>query len=144
MGANLITKYTDWVERLNKWTESVEQKPFKWGEHDCCLAACDAVLEVTGFDLAKDFRGRYNDEAGVKELIRKDYGTLENLCKTVAKKAGLLEIDPMKSSRGDLSLCNLALGPTLGICIGKAVMLPSSRRAIFVPLTKIIRAWRVG
>ena len=38
--------------------------PFARGTNDCCMFAADAVLAMTGRDLAADWRGTYSDDRG--------------------------------------------------------------------------------
>jgi hypothetical protein len=56
--------------RCDKWELSLEVliglrylTPFEFGVHDCCLFAADAILAITGVDIATPYRGKYHDEA---------------------------------------------------------------------------------
>ena len=37
-------------------------RPFKWGEFDCCVFISDCIKIQTGLDLYKPYRGKYFDE----------------------------------------------------------------------------------
>jgi hypothetical protein len=64
--------------------EKYEDAEFKWGILDCCLFSADIILEKYGFDLAKDFRGKYSSEEEAYNLIYKLYNT-KNLKDLVTK-----------------------------------------------------------
>jgi hypothetical protein len=66
-----MTRFDDWPERLEKFlAQSKDKASLEWGSFDCCLFSCDAVLAITGVDLAADFRGEYSSEMGAAKLLR--------------------------------------------------------------------------
>lgn len=38
--------------------------PFKWGESDCCMSVCDALVDLGYPDAAAHWRGTYTSKAG--------------------------------------------------------------------------------
>ncbi len=42
----------DWPARLRTIIEAARERPFSWGQHDCCLFASDAIEAMTGVDPA--------------------------------------------------------------------------------------------
>jgi len=51
-----VSRPPDWPERLLAALAAARDRPFRWGEHDCCLFAADLIEAVTGVDPAAAFR----------------------------------------------------------------------------------------
>ena len=65
-------KVEDWPRKLIGYLVEVENKPFRYGTHDCFLFAVDCIKVMTGVDIGGDWRGTYNTELGaVKKVIKK-------------------------------------------------------------------------
>jgi len=140
----MLLSLPNWPTLLHKFLAERMNTPFVWGKHDCCLFACDAVLAMTGEDLAGDFRGKYdsalsavrtmqaftaeNAESAEKitrllDLSRQavDYpitksGDLVGLvADRIAQNHGIKEIPPLMAQRGDVALVLAARGESLGI-----------------------------
>jgi len=74
-----------------------------WGTNDCALFAANAILAITGTDIASDFRGKYSDEAGAFALIKSVTGgtTVADAAAWCAAKHGLVELaHPLQAQRG--------------------------------------------
>lgn len=138
----MIARFENWPSRLFGLIESRRKTPFQWGDHDCCLFACDAVKAMTGTDPAKPFRG-YSGEDEAKKLIAA-YGTLEDLISARCREMGFSEIAPAMSQRGDLALFDNKGNPALGLCVGGEVVFPGKIGLAALPLSVCRRAWRVG
>ena len=137
----------DWPERLTAFIESRKKTPFIWGEHDCCMFSCDAIVAITGMDPARRFRGLYRDRRSAARVLREIYGDgLEHTMECIAKELGAEEIEPMTAQRGD-ACCVYEEGrpAAFGICVGNKVALANAPFGLFfAPLETIQRAWRVG
>ena len=101
-----LQRTTHWATReLHDFLESGATKPFQWGVHDCCLFAADAILAMTGADIADAFRGKYDDEASAFSLIKSVTGgsTVANAAEYCAVQHELEEYPyPLMARRGDL------------------------------------------
>lgn len=140
-----MKRLKDWPNRLEKWVESVDLKPFKWGEHDCMLAACDAVLAMTGVDMAADFRGEYSDEAGAKVILAEFHGgQVGDLASVYALSLELEPIEPLSARRGDILLFDWGKMQTLSVCVGKMGLCPGLKKAHYIAIDKATSAWRIG
>ena len=133
---------------LQVFLASRTKAPFAWGSNDCALFAADAVLAITGTDIAEDFRGKYSDEAGAFALIAGVTGgkTVGDAAAWCAQKAGLAELEHrLTAQRGDLVVI-----PDSGRLIAGVVHL-SGRHIVSVgedglkrfPIMDVLRAWRV-
>jgi hypothetical protein len=102
----------NWPRLMNQAIESVLDKPFEWGKHDCCLFAAGVVEAMTGEDPMAEFRGKYHDqESALKALKKIGSGSLYH---TMRAKFG----NPRRPRRGDVVYHTFDTGPTLGICVG--------------------------
>lgn len=103
-------RLSDWEPRLAAYLASVVDCPFVWGEHDCALHSANAVIAITGVDIAERFRGKYSTAAGsVRALKRYGAGTLE-----ATFDATLPVIGKAFAQRGDLVLHD----GMVGVCVG--------------------------
>lgn len=133
----------DWPERLAELVEARRAEPFRWGAHDCCLFAADAVLALTGRDPAAAWRGRYATEAEA-EAVLAEAGSLVETVALACAAAGLPEIPaPAAARRGDLALINQGNQPAMGVVLGEAIAAPGPDGLACVPLDRAIRAWAV-
>ncbi len=144
------------LKRLEHWdTDLLHQfllerrkTPFKWGEHDCCLFAADAIQAITGVDIASDFRGRYSDQASAIDAIKSVTGgtTVEDAALYCATKAGLPELPhPNFAHRGDLVLLNDAGQLIAGVIgLNSKPLSVGDKGMKALPLSSVKRAWRVG
>lgn len=101
-----MTRFPDWPERWNAFVEERRNRPFQWGANDCGLFAADAVLAVTGTDIAKDWRG-YRTERGALNRVKK-VGGMRHFLTLPEKHIGLAQ-------RCDMVLVDLDGRETFGI-----------------------------
>lgn len=128
-------RHLDWPERLAAFVEGRRFTPFVWGGNDCCLFAADAVLAITGTDLALDHRGRYADARGALEIVGAPGGL-----------AGLVDLpgrDPGLARRGDVVLAEMQGREVLGVCVGADYAAPGADGLVFRPMNEARRAWEV-
>lgn len=58
------------MQRIEDVVAEVMACPFAWGQSDCCTAACDVYLRLTGVDPMARWRGTYDGPRGALRLIR--------------------------------------------------------------------------
>lgn len=137
-----LKRKEDWPERLAEYLDAREFAPFRWGLNDCGLFAADAILEMTGVDVAANVRGKYTNCSTALRLIR----GIESFTERVATFYGLDEIAPREAWRGDLVLIqslatnDVAAGIIgmlgLPVCVGVEGM-------HMQPPDSVLRAWRI-
>jgi hypothetical protein len=133
-------RYQDWPERLHKLVADVQNKPFAWGEHDCCLFAAGAVQELTGIDHAADLRGSYSTVAEAAKILKARGGV-----RGIATTALGAEINPKLAQRGDIVLIQTdEHGDTLAVCIGAQCVCPGLETLQRMPMAAAVTAWRVA
>lgn len=134
-GRRVIERYLDWEQRLYQFIEGRRLRPFAWGQHDCALFAADAVQQMTGVDLAADYRGKYRTLKEARGL-----GELADL----VDRAGLSrKPNPRFAMRGDVVLMG-GPRPALGICLGQVFVAPGREQLAFESMCLPEICWRVG
>jgi len=109
------------AHRVMEIAEEVMDRPWRWGEADCCTAACDVFAALTGVDAMASLRNRYSTDLGAYRHIVRAGGMLA-LASRLADEARLVRVDT-NFRAGDLgvSLPGAAVGPdghALAICVG--------------------------
>ena len=132
------------AQRVMEIAEEVMDRPWKWGEADCCTAACDVFVALTGVDPMASLRGRYTTEQGAyRHIVRA--GGMVALASRLADEARLVRVR-RGFCVGDIgvSLPGVAVGPggrALAICVGADLWaIKGIRGMTLVP--RISRVWR--
>ena len=71
----MIKRRPDWPEKLAAFIETRRERVFSWGEQDCALLAADAVLEMTGVDLASGLRGYKSARGAAARMKVRTWGS---------------------------------------------------------------------
>jgi len=103
-------RYRDWTTRLSEVIKAALERPFSWGEFDCCLFAADCALAVCGTDPAQAYRGTYKTEAGAKRALKKNHGSLE-----AAWDACFTRVAPAFIQRGDIAMYEAPGGRSMAV-----------------------------
>ena len=91
----------------------VMDRPWCWGEADCCTAACDVFARLHGVDPMAPLRGRYHSGARAARLIAQWGGWLA-MGDGLAERAGLVRV--ACGQPGDIGIIRDAQGAlALGI-----------------------------
>lgn len=108
-------------------------RPFVWGQCDCCLAVCDALVAMGLPDPAAAYRGRYHCEETARAVMG---GSVEDVAEREGARLGWPEVAPTLSRHGDVGVVQNSLMLRLGSrWVGKSL------KGIVV--TKHVRrAWR--
>lgn len=142
-----MKRFEDWTVRLDAYLDWIAEESFSYGTHDCALFACNVVRELTGIDIAKEFRGKYHTKAGAYAALKKFAGGgLEAIALKMAAEHGMEEIPVKMAQRGDVVLLEATEGPTLAVVTldGTHVTAPGPTGLVRWPVDKGRRAWRVG
>ena len=100
----------NWLECLNKYLDSVYDKPFEWGSHDCCHFSAACVEAMTGENPMKF---KYKTKTGALRLIKK-IPLDKRLEKIFGKPIALAA-----AKRGDVMFQTFNGAGGVGICIGE-------------------------
>ncbi|WP_254701325.1 DUF6950 family protein [Proteus mirabilis] len=90
-------RHPQWTTRLPETLKNAINRPFVWGEHDCCLFASDCVIAVCNFDPCERIRGRYKTKTGAFRVLQTEFGTLDG-----AVSRFFDEIPINEAGRGDI------------------------------------------
>jgi hypothetical protein len=136
-----------WATRaFHKFLLARAKTPFVWGETDCALFCADGIQAITGVDIASDFRGKYQDEAGAIALIKTVTGgsTIVDAAAWCAQKHGLVEcIHPLMARRGDLVIVQSGGVPISGLVhlSGRHVVAQGEKGLMRLSISAIERSW---
>lgn len=136
-----LPRLPDWRLRLDALIWERRRQPFAWGANDCCLFAADAVLAITGVDLAARLRG-LGARAALRHIQR-----MGGLCHVVPDCLPLLPATAAAQD-GDVALIEQPAkglrGLALGVLDGVWVLGPGRNGLMAVPARQAIQAWGVG
>jgi len=141
-----MKRFDNWPGLLDAFVASRRYSEFRWGINDCCLFACDAVLVMTGEDLARGFRDTYYTARGAKKAIEGlGASTLGELADLIAERHELRALPISFAQRGDIVLLERELGESLGIVSlsGVDIWAPAEEGLVEIPVSEPQRAWRV-
>lgn len=134
MTAAALVRRPNWPELLHAYIESRRFMPFEWGHNDCGLFAADAIIAITGTDLAADLRG-YKSGRGAASRIAKAGGMRGLAGSLIEKKHGF-------ASRGDLVLVELDARETFGVVAGNGFWCgPGENGLVFRPMSEVVTAF---
>ena len=148
-----LPKLDDWPERLNEYLTEIVGMPFVWGQHDCVLAALNAVKVMTGVDYALEIREKYSTALGAVRVMVRLYGvdSLSSAADVFCKKYEGEEVPISFAQRGDIVEADVVsaeggTGPSLGVVDldGIHALFAGPSGAIRIKITDCLRAWRVG
>ncbi|EAQ6244267.1 hypothetical protein A4I13_23280 [Salmonella enterica] len=130
-------KHPDWQNRLNAVMKAAIERPFSWGQHDCCLFAADCAEAMTGENFATGWRGTYGSETGAKKAILRGGGSLEKVF------ARYLDEVPVKlAQRGDIAIVENSGARCAGVVYSGVVWVPGENGLVRLRV-KPLSVWRV-
>lgn len=130
-----LQRFPDWPERLTAFLDARREMPFAWGSNDCALFAADAILEMTGVDVAKRLRG-YKTEAAAARRIKKAGGM-----KGLALSCGGKEKPVGFAQRGEIVIGMVVDRETFGVVSGDGYWrAPGADGSVFRPMSEAIAA----
>lgn len=139
-----MKRLPDWPERLEAFLEQSNQIEFDWASNNCILFAANAVLAITGEDLAKDYRGAKTKTESLRLLQAYCGGGVRE---AVTKALGEPLVSPLLAQRGDIVWLPAEAigcdGGAIGVCAGSDAVMYSDKGAIRVPLWMAAVGWKV-
>ena len=142
-----MQRRSDWQRVLDEFLWANQTRPFEYGRWDCCLFICDAIVVMTGVDLAAPYRGRYSTRAGALHAISERLGTasIQAVAASAAAAHQMPEIPVSHAHRGDMLLVARGRDCSLGLVAlnGRDVIVTSKRGLWRLPLSRAVRAWQV-
>lgn len=144
----MLKRVSDWDKRLAEFIQSRRNMPHTPGQQDCAMFACDAVLAITGTDIASEIRGKYTTEAEAQALIQSLTGGLgipsyiEHLTETYE----IPECPIKRARRGDIVTVTLPKSSTFGVVgtDGSTAYFAVEHGLEAIPVLQCERAWRIG
>ena len=142
-----MQRRSDWQGALDEFVLANQHRRFEYGKWDCCLFVCDAIIQMTGIDLATSYRGEYSTRKGALRAIREQLGTasIQAVVENAATVHHMLEVPVPLAHRGDMVLIARGREYSLGLVAlnGRDVIVTSRRGLWRLPLSCAVRAWHV-
>lgn len=137
-----MRRFDDWHSRLATHIAACRTQEIAYGRWDCMLFAADAVIAMTGTDLAADFRGRYTTlRGGLRVLKRAGFADqLALIDRLVGPRTGWMDARP-----GDVAAVMGEDGlPAVGIVQGAMIYVLGPVGGIALSsIDTAIAAWRI-
>ena len=130
-------------ESLNDYLNSVRDKSFEWGEHDCLTFTNNAYKAMYGKGWADDWLGRYmNGSMALRRSeLKKEFG-FSSFTSAVDKKLHRIgHIPPLGALVTTKEAQRWIIGVAMGICTGTKAVFLSKEGMLFLPLDYIHQAW---
>ncbi|MCR3909405.1 hypothetical protein NUK47_11520 [Aeromonas hydrophila] len=131
-------RHPDWQIRIITTIQAASERPFCWGENDCCLFVADVCLAACDKDPAAEYRGRYRTEIGAKRVLAKTHGDIP-----AALDAMFERIPVAMAQRGDALVFDGPQGQTAGVMWAGKVWAMTEVGARPIPDAVPQIAWRV-
>ena len=142
-----MQRRSDWQRVLDEFLRANQDRRFEYGKWDCCLFVCEAIIAMTGVDLADSYRGAYANRAGALQAIGEQLGTasIQSVAAHAAAAHHMPEVPVPHAHRGDMVLVARGRDYSLGLVAlnGREVIVTSKRELWRLPLSCAVRAWRV-
>ena len=136
-----MKKLQDWDIRYRKFVQKNKNKPFVWGDWDCCRFVDGLVKEMTGEHLIPKSLD-WTDEVTAKKTI-KEYGkTMLGVVKKAAKDKGIKPIDKIYMTKGDIVVYKQKT-KLVGICDGFGILSPTDDGINVASNDLAIKVWRI-
>jgi hypothetical protein len=143
----MLSRRADWQQRLQQYLDLSSQACFQYGLFDCCLFVCDAIREMTDFDLAADFRGRYDSAASARAAMFHSVSShsVRKVAEVITTRNAMPEVAPLLAQRGDVALLCRVRTDSLGLVAlnGREILTCERRGLRRLPLASALRVWRV-
>jgi hypothetical protein len=127
----------EFLTPLQAYLLAAVERPFCWGECDCCLFMADWIMAARGIDPAADLRGRYSTQKGALKHIWRA-GGLPALVEARMAAHGLARTDEPRI--GDVGLVMTDLGETGAIRM-RAGWACKTERGVVVRPFRLVMAW---
>jgi hypothetical protein len=142
-----MTRLPSWQSALDAFLLANQDRPFRYGEWDCCLFACDAIQIMTGVDPAIAYRDKYASRESAMRAVLHGTGraSVQAVAESVTAEYNMPPIPVLQAGRGDLVLIRRSGDYSLGIVAlnGREIVTTSSRGLWRLPIGEAVSAWRV-
>jgi hypothetical protein len=127
-----------WENRLEELVQSKRNQPFDWAENNCVGLVAEAQLTITGKTDFPEVLENIGNKHNAHRLILK-HG--KNITEGANKYFTAIPIT--MAQRGDIVELETCEGPAVGLCIGAKAVFIGKDGLEYIPLTSLIRAWRM-
>lgn len=139
-----MKRLPDWEQRLHEAVTANLTRPHVYGEHDCLLWPAAVIEALTGEDLGKKHRGKYDSHAKAYRHLGK-----MGFDSPTALLDSLFDEKPIGfAGRGDVVLVHTESGDNPGIVMGGFALVVGEQGTqeglIRAPRALWLKAWAIG
>lgn len=127
-----------WEKKLDAIVESKRNQPFDWASNNCMGLVAEVQQEITGKTDFPEVLENIDNKFNAQRLILK---RAKNLTELMDKNFSKIPIT--LAQRGDIVEVETCEGPAMGVCIGAKAVFIGKDGIEYIPLTALIRAWRL-
>ena len=142
-----MKRIENWQCALSAFLAEREELLFRYGQHDCCLFACDAVAAITGVDVGAVYRNAYQNRTEAMKAVSHQTGvrSIRAAAEKVTKAHAMPQLAVLTAQRGDVVMIRRGVDYSLGIVdlTGAKIAVAAARGLLRVDLQFAIAAWRV-
>lgn len=138
-----IRKKPDWDTRLFNFIVKNKNRPFKWGEWDCCLFADAVIKEITGKSIIPR-QLKWKDKRTAVQAIKKYGGSFQECMEKATSAKNIQSVPTAFITTGDLVMFkDLDNRILVGICDGYVTLAPSGDGLERKNNDLAIKVWRI-
>ena len=126
-----------WENRLEELVQSKRNQPFSWADNNCMGFVAQAQKTITGETDFPEVLDNLKSKNNALKLVLKN-GSLTDWV-----NKHLEQIPITMARRGDIVDIETCEGPAMGLCIGHKAVFLGQNGLEYIPLTFLIRAWRI-
>ena len=131
------------ISDLAPYLRSVQDTPFKWGEHDCLIFTNHAFREMYGEGWAEDWLGRYMRDGWPlkRKELQAEFGYRTFTEAVDGRLTRMQGVPPRGSLVTTKRARRWAIGNALGIAVGTKAAFVSRHGLVYHPIETIDKAW---
>lgn len=127
---------SDWASRMYGQIRAHKDRPFSWGENDCCRFVARVIDAMTDSQIEAALADIYSDEAGALRFIASHGGLQGAMSAFLGEPSG-------RATRGDAVMFEGGHGEAAGICIGARIVAVGPQGLHYVPRSEILVSWKL-
>ena len=135
----------NWPRKLDDVIRAASERPFSYGDHDCCQFVVASIEAITGKDASTERVNGYRTAQGAARTVGR-FGGLTAMIRALGNEHGFAEVPPSMAQRGDVMLIpGAACGfdGMVGIRTTGGIAVAAPTGLAVVPWRRASRAWRI-
>ena len=135
----------NWPRKLDDVIRAASERPFSYGDHDCCQFVVAAIEAITGKDTRTSRVTGYRTAQGAAKTVAR-FGGLTAMIQALCAQHGFAEVPTAMAQRGDVMLIPepaCGFDGMVGIRTTGGVAVAAPAGLTVLPWRRASRAWRI-